>query len=298
MGRLLSGRETVRFGVWNVRTLRGLGKTEQLALVMNQYRLSIVAVTETHLTGAGEMVLDADTGHTMIFSGRKDANNAEGVGLALSPHAKAALRHYQAVSSRILKAEFLTQAGPLLMVIAYAPTDQSSVEDKDQFYLDLDCTMTTANGLTMVMGDFNAAIGETVQGVVGCHGLARRTSDNGKRLVAFASMHGLCITNTLFPHKQIHQATWYPPDPRAKPSIKDYVLVKQRLRPSVLDTRVYRGADLNSDHRLLSVSLQLKLKRKKPSPGPGRAFEVELLKEVDRRVDYMESIEKCFKDCA
>ena len=29
------------------------------------------------------------------------------------------------------------------------------------------------------------------------------------------------------------------PDPLAKPSIKDYVLVKQRLRPSVLDTRVY-----------------------------------------------------------
>ena len=295
MSRLLSGRKTVRFGVWNVRTLRGLGKTEQLASVIKQYRLSIVAVTETHLTGAGEMVLDADTGHTMIFSGRKDSNN-EGVGLALTPHAKAALRHYQAVSSRILKAEFLTQAGPLLMVVAYAPTDQSIAEDKDQFYSDLDCVMTTANGLTMVMGDFNAAIGETMQGVVGCHGLANRTSNNGKRLMSFASMHGLCITNTLFPHKQIHQATWYPLDPRAKPNIKDYVLVKQRLRLSVLDTRVYRGADLNSDHRLVNVSLHLKLKRKKPSPGPGRTFEVKLLKEVDRRVDYMESIKKCFKD--
>ena len=60
---------------------------------------------------------------------------------------------------------------------------------KDQFYSDLDCIMTTANGLTMVMGNFNAAIGEAVQGVVGCHGLAKRTSDKGKRLVSFASMH-------------------------------------------------------------------------------------------------------------
>ena len=128
------------------------------------------------------------------------------------------------------------------------------------------------------------------------YGLAKGTSDNSKRLMAFASMHGLCITNTLFLHKRIHQATWYPPDPRAKPSIKDYVLVKQRLRPSVLDTRVYRGADLNSDHWLVSVSLHLKLKRKKPSPGPGRTFEVKLLKEVDRQLDYMESIKKCFKD--
>ena len=91
----------------------------------------------------------------------------------------------------------------------------------------------------------------------------------------------MCITNTLFPHKQIHQAAWYPPDPHDKPSIKDCVLVKQRLRLSVLDTRVYRGADLNSDHQLVSVSLQLKLKRKKPSLGLGKTFEVELLKEVD-----------------
>ena len=58
---------------------------------------------------------------------------------------RAALRHYQAVSSQILKAELLTQAGPLLMIVAYAPMDQSSMEDKDQFYLDLDCVMTTAN---------------------------------------------------------------------------------------------------------------------------------------------------------
>ena len=42
--------------MWNVRTLRGSGKTEQLALAMKQYRLSCVAVTETHLSGAGDSV--------------------------------------------------------------------------------------------------------------------------------------------------------------------------------------------------------------------------------------------------
>ena len=198
-GRLLSRRETIRFGEWNVRTLRRSGKTEQVALAMKQYRLSCVAVTETHLTGADEMVLDAHTGYSMIFSGRKDTSNAEGVKLALTPHARAALRRYQAVSSQILKAELLTQAGPLLMIVAYTPTDQSSMEDKDQFSSDLDCVITTANGLTIVMGDFNAAIGESVQGVVGCHGLTESTSDNGKRLMSFASVHGLCITNTMFP---------------------------------------------------------------------------------------------------
>ena len=64
--------------------------------------------------------------------------------------------------------------------------------------------MANVNDLTMVMGDFNATLGETVQVVVG---LGRQTSDNGKRLVAFASVNGLYITNVIFPHKQIHQAT-------------------------------------------------------------------------------------------
>ncbi len=76
----------------------------------------------------------------------------------------------------------------------------------------------------MVMGDFNAANGESVQGVVGDHRLGRQTSDNGVRLMSFASANGLCATNTLFPHKQIH-----PPDARRKPSTKDFALVKQRL---------------------------------------------------------------------
>ena len=79
--RLLSSREVQRFGTWNVRTLRGLGKTEHLAEEMKRYRLSNLAVTETHLTGEGEMLLDEESGYTMFFSGRQDGHSMEGVGL-------------------------------------------------------------------------------------------------------------------------------------------------------------------------------------------------------------------------
>ena len=92
--------------------------------------------------------------------------------------------------------------------------------------------------------------------MIGPLGLSRRTNDNGERLVSFASSNDLAITNTLFPHKCIHQASWCPPNPRAQPSLKDFVLVRHRLRPSVLDTRVYRGADIDSDHRLVIASFQ------------------------------------------
>ena len=101
----------------------------------------------------------------------------------------------------------------------------------------------------MVMGDFSALVGDKLHGVVGPYGLGSRASDNGERLVTFACTNGLCVTNTFFPHKRIHQATWYPPDPSRPPSLKDYILVKPRLMTSVLDTRVFRGADIDSDHR-------------------------------------------------
>ena len=70
--------------------------------------------------------------------------------------------------------------------------------DKGAVYSDLDHVMANANGLTMVMGDLNVTTGDSIY--VRCS-LERQTSDNGRRLVAFANANGLCITNTIFPHK-------------------------------------------------------------------------------------------------
>ena len=95
----------------------------------------------------------------------------------------------------------------------------------------LDGVMHKVNGLTMVMGDFNASIGESMGGVMGPHAPGGRTSGNGERFISFVTVHGMCVTNTLF-----SQQSWYPPSPKAQPSLKDYVLMRQRMRPSVLDT--------------------------------------------------------------
>ena len=121
---------------------------------------------------------------------------------------------------RILTAKFLSQVSPLMIVVVYAPTENSNDEDK-KFYMELDVVMRKANGIEIVMGDFNATIGESVKGVVRPHTLGRKTSSNKEKLVSFASAHGMCETNTVFPHKRINQHLWYPPNPRAQASLKD-----------------------------------------------------------------------------
>ena len=133
-----------------------------------------------------------------------------------------------------------------------------------------------------------------MHGVVGPYGLESTTSDNGERLVSFACANGLCLTNTFFAHKRIHQASWYPPDPSKPPTLKDYILVKQMMMSSVLDTRVYRGGDIDSDHRLVITSMQLKL-HKKPKEKRGRRFDVKLLQEISIKADIVSAIRNSFE---
>ena len=58
-------------------------------------------------------------------------------------------------------------------------------------------------------------------------------------------------------------------------------------------TRVYRGGDIDSDHRLVIVSLHLKLKRR-ANGKPSKCFDVELLQQEERRGEYLETIQQQF----
>ena len=50
-------RRLLSVGTWNVWTLSGLGKGEQLAIEMEHNWLVVVGVTETHLSGTGVQTL-------------------------------------------------------------------------------------------------------------------------------------------------------------------------------------------------------------------------------------------------
>ena len=78
----LTDRET-----WHVevRSLRGVGKTEQLVNEMERYKMSVLAVMETHLTKNGQVVLNEVKGYKDASLWGQDGKAAEGVGLALAP---------------------------------------------------------------------------------------------------------------------------------------------------------------------------------------------------------------------
>ena len=54
--------------------------------------------------------------------------------------------------------------------------------------------------------------------------------------------------------------TWKRPGDTGRFQI-DYILVKQRYRNSVKNSRTYPGADANTDHNLVMANIKLKLKK-------------------------------------
>ena len=75
------------------------------------------------------------------------------------------------------------------------------------------------------------------------------------------------------------------PDNRTVNQI-DHTLINKKFRTSVKDTRVYRGADISSDHYLVKTSIKLKLRRNNKDVQKRAKYDVDKLKEEDIRMQF------------
>ena len=110
--------------------------------------------------------------------------------------------------------------------------------------------------INLIMGDFNANIElnnlgyETVMGV---HGLGVM-NDNGEWFVNACAINNIVIGGSVFTHKRIHKTTWVSPDQVTENQI-DHIGINKMFRRSLQDVRVKRGADVASDHHLVTARL-------------------------------------------
>jgi hypothetical protein len=105
--------------------------------------------------------------------------------------------------------------------------------------------------------------------------------------------YNLVIGGSMFPHKNIHEATWVAPNQRTFNQI-DHVAISKKWRSSLLDVRSYRGADVASDHHLVVAQLRLKLAINKiHSPRLTRKnFNIEKLNHEETRKEFEEELKK------
>src|SRR5207248_3547742 len=88
--------------------------------------------------------------------------------------------------------------------------------------------------------------------------------------------------------------TWKKPGDSARYQL-DYILVRQRYRNSVKDSRSYPGADIDSDHNLVMAKIAVRLKKKVKSGRRIKKWKLEGIKEkaVNFHDETLKELTKC-----
>ena len=137
----------------------------------------------------------------------------------------------------------------LITVYAHIEVDES--DTSDNFFETPQSTIESISKKDVITlaEDFNARVGQPTSrsSLHGKHNPGVR-NNNGRRLVDFCNYNNLAITNTLFPHKKIHQYTWHHLGKKKGGHILDYILINAQYRSCILDTKVFRKTLHISDH--------------------------------------------------
>ena len=152
----------------------------------------------------------------------------------------------------------------LFVISAYAPTDCSTSEVKDEFYRELSQLLQNvrATDVVVVAGDFNAQLGrldESERYLGGRFTIPANRTDNDDRLLQLCTDHNLFLANTNFSHKKKHLFTWRPPSSSQSWTQIDHIAIGYRWRGSVQDCRSYWSTQVDSDHALVRARFYLRL---------------------------------------
>ena len=273
---------------WNVRTLLDMEgsietarqdcnenvkderKIDHVVSELNRYQVVVAALQETKWFG-NRVYRVGDS--VVLTAGREVPGRGvvrqrgEGVAIVLSGPAlsawKAGGSQWKAWNSRLVTTKLKVGSGRsshLHILSCYAPTFAASRDEKDRFFDSLQdaLSLIPCDECFVMLGDFNARVGS--RGVInewwyerGPHGYGE-LNEAGKELLSFLFTNEATVSNTWFKKRDICKQTWQHPKSKRWHCI-DYMIVRKAHRRRCLDVSVMRGADCNTDHRLLRAKL-------------------------------------------
>ena len=259
----------------------------------------MLGISESRWTVSGKY--KTSTGKTVLYSGRDDNQHHGGVAMILKRGMEKCLMEWKPINSRLMKVRMKGKQINTTIIQCYAPTNDSDEESKDAFYEQLQAELENIprHEMKIVMGDLNAKVGndntghERAMGKEGCGSM----NDNGERLLEICAAYNLVIGGTLFKHPEVHKLTWCSPNGRDKNQI-DHLMINGKWRRSLQDVRVRRGADVGSDHHLVTATLKLKLRRNGPGRSRQQRFDTEKLRDNKARSTFVLHLKNKFQALA
>ena len=233
-------------------------KTAVIDSELSKRQISIAALQETRLAGAGTI---KESEYTFFWFGKApEEPRIYGTGFAVLNCLTPSILTPYAVSDRISVLKMKTNQGDILIINAYAPTLAASADDKDRFYCQLEdaIKLLSSSERTILLGDMNARVGADHISWLQCLGKfgVGKINENGQRLLELCSRNNMCITNTMFPGKPHRKMSWCHPRSKTWHQL-DFVIISQKHKQEVLNTRTYHSADCDTDHSLVVSSLRL-----------------------------------------
>ncbi|KAI5728841.1 hypothetical protein M8J77_021978 [Diaphorina citri] len=282
----------LKIATWNVRGLNVAGKLDNVLNEMKNLNLDICGISETFWSDSSDFchALPSGEKYRIIYSGGEIRRR--GVAVILEQKISNLVKSVHMISERIIAIKINSSPVNTLIVQCYAPTLDSSDEEKTKFYDDLRTSLEHKHfqDILVMMGDFNGKVGDKrINNIVGPHGLGDINS-SGQDLINFCSENDLFIANTWFEQKPSARHTWTSPDGNYKNQI-DFVCVSNRFRNSVTNAKAKPGSDCGSDHNPVVINMRIKLKRlvKKTS---SKKWDVVKTKIPDTKTLFSEDVSK------
>lgn len=176
------------------------------------------------------------------------------MGFLVKKHLKSHIISFTGLSQRVALLRLKINNLELSIIQVYAPTETSNEEELEAFYKTVDKAIQLSDKNIIVMGDFNAKIGQTdpIEIATGNHGYGDRNC-RGKRLIDFAHENNFAIMNTFFKKNSKQRWTWRSPNGIIKNEI-DYILTN--LHRNINNIQVL-NVTYPSDHRPVRATLNI-----------------------------------------
>lgn len=230
-------RNPCNIGTWNVRTMLVPGKMEILKEEMSRLNIDILGLCEVRWEGSGDYWSDD---FRIIYTGDKQGSNGTAIILnkPWSNQVENTIHHSDRITAIKIKAEPID----IFIIQVYMPTGSYPDEEIETMYEQLDTIIDLVKDKDnlIIMGDFNAIVGEGKdRNIVGQFGLGKR-NERGNRLVQFCEEYNLTILNTKFDQPKRRRYTWKMPGDLGRYQL-DYIIVKEKYKNMVLNCKTYPG---------------------------------------------------------
>lgn len=263
-------KQPTYLATFNVNSLLKTGKLKHLTDTLKKHKILITAVQETRF-------VDTDTFDSQGFRiykgkvGNRVMKNMPHLGTAfiIDKTILHSIVEFDSQSERISSLTFKSTNKMYTIVNAHAPINEDNKKNKEKvetFWNQLDDLMQKIpdKNNVILLGDFNAQIGKEkkYKTIVGNYPAHNRTNRNGIRLIELCQAHNLILKSTAFKKLPRKQKTWVSPNPNIGEFQLDHVAIKKTYHKEIMNVRVLRGANLDSDHYLSKIKFKVIPKRK------------------------------------